>query len=298
MTKLALLKADALFFDKIYADLMMLLKSNKLGKKLLDMNKHYLELLHYLEEISKHPRLILDPSHHVFPSEPKLYNNSQTNHRNNIKYKPVRIAIYTEHDFDQQVLDLVQSAAIVMANKTHLYKADQLPGGKLWEPSESEKEVLCDIDPTNDVAESVLGLNDWLQKTTANLSQRSVTNMVEVMKNGTMPWFARQAKEFKNNIFKLARARVNEIKKCDDARAEVHRMGRKRAREKLEEKAVKKMKQTEDELGRLATVKKAMTIEEVEEGLLKVQGSTKKKTEKAELKYLRDQIYIHTQKKP
>ena len=79
-TKLALLKADALFFDKIYADLMMLLKSNKLGKKLLDMNKHYLELLHYLEEISKHPRLILDPSHHVFPSEPKLYNNSQTNH--------------------------------------------------------------------------------------------------------------------------------------------------------------------------------------------------------------------------
>ena len=185
-----------------------------------------------------------------------------------------------------------------MANKTRLYKADQLPGGKLWEPSESEKEVLCDIDPTNDVAESVLGLNDWLQKTTANLSQRSVTNMVEVMKNGTMPWFARQAKEFKDNIFKLARARVNEIKKCDDARAEVHRMGRKRAREELEEKAVKKMKRTEDELGRLATVKKAMTIEEVEEGLLKVQGSTKKKTEKAELKYLRDQIYIHTQKKP
>ena len=56
--KVALLKADALFFDKIYADLMILLKNNELGKKLLDMNQHYLELLQYLEELSVHPRLI------------------------------------------------------------------------------------------------------------------------------------------------------------------------------------------------------------------------------------------------
>ena len=41
---LALLKVDGLIYDQIYADLMILMKSTKLGKMYLDMNVHYLEL--------------------------------------------------------------------------------------------------------------------------------------------------------------------------------------------------------------------------------------------------------------
>lgn len=54
-TILAALRAEALFFDKVYADLMRLLKSNELGKSLLDMNQHYLEILQFLEKISSTP---------------------------------------------------------------------------------------------------------------------------------------------------------------------------------------------------------------------------------------------------
>ena len=91
-----------------------------------------------------------------------------------------------------------------MADKMHSQEVNQLPGGKLWEPTEKETAILSTVKPTNDAAESVLGLNNWIQKTTANLSQQTVTNMVEAKKNGTMPWFAKQAGEFKNKVIKLA----------------------------------------------------------------------------------------------
>ena len=51
----ALLKADGIFFDAIYADLMCLLKSRQLNKTYLDMNQHYLELLERLQLYAQHP---------------------------------------------------------------------------------------------------------------------------------------------------------------------------------------------------------------------------------------------------
>lgn len=81
---MALLKADGLFLIK--ADLMILLKSNELGKKI---TRYESALLQFLE----------DPSHQVFPKEPRLYGDSkQTNHRNHIKYVPVRTRLYKEDD--------------------------------------------------------------------------------------------------------------------------------------------------------------------------------------------------------
>ena len=38
------LKSDAIMFHHVYADLVMLAKSKELGKSVLDMGKHYLEL--------------------------------------------------------------------------------------------------------------------------------------------------------------------------------------------------------------------------------------------------------------
>ena len=40
-TEMVRLKADALMFYHVYADLVMLSKSNDLGKSVFDMNQHY-----------------------------------------------------------------------------------------------------------------------------------------------------------------------------------------------------------------------------------------------------------------
>ena len=134
---------------------MMLLKSNELSKKLLDMNQHYLELVKYLEEIAQHPELILDPAHQVFLLEPRLYDDSKTNHRNHPNHVPVRTRLYKKDNFDQLALDLVKSAAASMAKKMCSYMANQLPGGKLWAPSEEQKQILRNVNPTNDSLESL-----------------------------------------------------------------------------------------------------------------------------------------------
>ena len=126
------------------------------------MNKHYLELLNYLNLLTEDPGVILDSS------EPKLYNNkTSTNHRLHKNYIPVRKQLYQTQDFDEiYVITTVQVAAEAMAIKLSQYKADQLPGGRYWTPSDSTKTLLEKIEPTNDIGESILGLNDWLQKDT------------------------------------------------------------------------------------------------------------------------------------
>ena len=69
-----------------------------------------------------------------------------------------------------------------MLDKLKTYKAEQLPGGKLWNPDQATRKALAKIQPTNDLCEGILGLNDWIQKRTPNFNQRTVSGMVEVLK--------------------------------------------------------------------------------------------------------------------
>ena len=50
-TEMARLKVDALMYYHVYADLVMLSKSDDLKKSALDMNQHYLELKMFLQEV-------------------------------------------------------------------------------------------------------------------------------------------------------------------------------------------------------------------------------------------------------
>ena len=68
-----------------------------------------------------------------------------------------------------------------------MYKADQLAGGKMWDPTDDVRKTIEGLEATNDVTESILGLNDWLQKRVPNYAQRTVSTLVEVAKNATMP---------------------------------------------------------------------------------------------------------------
>lgn len=199
---LALLKLDGLLFDKIYAD-MMELKSKFLGKSYLSLNTHYLELLEYLKLLVENPKLIIDPNYRVFTSEPKLYEDKKVDHRQRKNYLKVRTRLYTSDAYDEYMFQLVKKAADSMAKKLMDYKADQLPGGRFWNPADNSlKNVLHSLPPTNDVAESILGLNDWLFKRNPNFKQRTVSTLVEVMKNSSMKWFRQQEEDTRDRIKK------------------------------------------------------------------------------------------------
>ena len=89
------LKVDAIMFYHVYADLVMLAKSKELGKSVLDMGKHYLELKVFLDEVQKYPEVALNSQHRVFVSEERLYSRSieifkaKVNHRMHLSYQPI-----------------------------------------------------------------------------------------------------------------------------------------------------------------------------------------------------------------
>ena len=80
------LKADALMFYHVYADLVMLAKSNLLNKNVFSMNQDYLELKIFLQEVEEDPEVAMNKDYNVFRSEERLYGNEKyINHRLHLK---------------------------------------------------------------------------------------------------------------------------------------------------------------------------------------------------------------------
>ena len=78
--------------------------------------------------------------------------------------------------------ELLSKGASKMKEKLSSYAADQLPGGCYWEPEREVQDVLRELKPSNDVCESILGLNDYLTTAIPNLHQMARSNLVQVKK--------------------------------------------------------------------------------------------------------------------
>ena len=195
------------------------------------------------------------------------------------------------------MFELVKHVATAMAKKLKEYKADQLPGGIFWNADESVQEILRSLPPTNDASESILGLNDWLFKQNCNYKQRTLSTMVEVMKNSTMTWFSEQTQEMRDRIITLARRRKKDVVLKDKQELEKQRQARIELKRHEVEKSIRKNEKARKERERLNAITPINSVAELHEELIKIQRSTPKKTEMAELYFLRDQIARKTQKK-
>ena len=205
-TMIAHLKLAGLMFDHIYADLMMLIKSKVLDKRVLDMNQHYIELKCFLQQLSKHPEEIMNPDLQTFPSEHRLYGESPkpiTALKKN--YTAVRKRLFTCDDFDgKELYPRVAAAAKSMLDKLVTYKADQLPGGKYWNPDQTTRDILSKLKPHNDACESALGTNDWISRSLKNLHQQTQSTLVEMSHNKTIQWLQSQESSVKAKVIALA----------------------------------------------------------------------------------------------
>ena len=82
----------------------MLAKYKDLGKSVLCMNQHYLELQLYLQEVTKDPRVVFDSNYHVFSSEKILYEeHGKVNHR--LKGQVVYVKLFKDLKADQVSLE-------------------------------------------------------------------------------------------------------------------------------------------------------------------------------------------------
>ena len=203
LTKLHL---EGLIYDKVYCDLMTLVKSKDLDKSSLQMNIHYQELLQFLQNLASVPRLILDSE----DSEPRLYSpDSKLNHRLHTPYIAVRNELYDQAfnvACSNQSLLLKMTSLVGHAMATKL-KCDHLPGGKYFSPEAKTKSILSSLRPHNDMAESVFGSNDWLSYALPNMVQATRSVLIEFSYNKTMEWLKDQSKDQRELLISLAQAR-------------------------------------------------------------------------------------------
>jgi len=186
--ELAHLKADSLMYYHVYGDLYMLSKSNDLGLSVMSMNQHYLELKTFLLDVESNPDIVFDSSYRVFPSEKRLYEkDNKVNHR--LKSPAVYLKLFDKIS-SANLKSLLIKGASKMREKLCSYAQSQLPGGCYWDADPEVKDVLCQLKPSNDVCESILGLNDYLTTAIPNLNQMARSNLVQVKKNKTLKWLS------------------------------------------------------------------------------------------------------------
>ena len=130
------LKADGLMFQHVYADIVMLAKSNELNKSTLDMNQHYLELKLFLQEVEHFPEVVMDKNLKVFRSEERLYGDKNVvNHRLHLKSQAVQNRLFSPDEWDNSLLHpLLTVGAAAMRETLCSYARNQLPGGIYWDP--------------------------------------------------------------------------------------------------------------------------------------------------------------------
>ena len=203
---LSQLKADALMFHHVYSNLVLLAKSNDLNKSAFEMRHHYLELRMFLEEIERNPPTALMKDFKVFASEEQLYGqDKKCNHRLHPLYKFIEEVTFLHEESDVRLLyPLLVSGVAAMREKLCTYAHAMLPGGKYWEPDLATKNILQQLKPTNDLCESILGLNDYLTTAIPNLSQLSRSNLIQVKKNKTIEWLQQLPREQQHSVIDLA----------------------------------------------------------------------------------------------
>ena len=66
------------------------------------------------------------------------------------------------------------------------------------------RKILAELQTSNDLCESILGLNDYLTTALHNLHQVAYSNLVEVKKNKTMKWLDSLPNDHQTKVIDLA----------------------------------------------------------------------------------------------
>lgn len=167
------------------------------------MNKHYHELALFLEMVEKNPSVAMNNNAKVFKSEDKLYGNQKkTNHCFHLQCTLIEEQLFQQDEWDEHFLyPLLSANTGEMHQKLIIFAKDYLPEGKYYPEI---KAILQKIKPSNDLCESILGLNDYLTTALLNMLQLACSNLVEIKKNNTINWYDSLPKEHKDKVTSIA----------------------------------------------------------------------------------------------
>lgn len=286
--ELAQLRADAILYYHVYADLVMLSKSKELAKNVLDMNRHYLELLCFLNEVQSSPEVVLWNELEVFQSEKQLYGTSKVvNHRQHKSMDALYSKLFMKTGNELSTFfPMIANGATSMKEKLLSYAQKQLPGGEYWDLEPAVRKVLMQLEPSNDFCESMLGLNDYLTTAVPNLTQASRSNLVQIKKNHTMQWLNGLSGVQQDAVVNLAEqesSKVDAEQKSSKKNLEEQRRRRLHiAHEKREALRQKVQKQCDE----LSTQHLITSSHELRQAMSEIEGSTSQRQMKSKKRAL------------
>lgn len=153
---------------------------------------------------------------------------------------------------------------------------------------------ICELKPSNDVCESILGLNDYLTTAVPNLHQLARSNLVQVKKNKTLKWLSNLQENNQSAIVNLAVKQRRHVYK--EYRNEEKMRAQQRQQKMLQEntKRVAREKKLREEKEKLLQLHLITSSDELKEELDSVDkeslSTARKKKEKIEI--LKTQIRI------
>ena len=108
-----------------------------------------------------------------------------------------------------------------MKSKLSSYTRNYLLGGIYWDPEPEIKGILAELNPSNDLCESILGLNDYLNTIIPNMHQVTCSNLVQLKKSKAIQWLQQLPQSQQSEIINLAVANRRETlasRREDDAK--------------------------------------------------------------------------------
>ncbi len=178
------------------------------------MNQRYLELLLFLQEAENDPEILLQRHYQVFQSERRLYGGlKDTNCRISKGSKQILNFLFSSNDIDSVLLQLLPDAILKMHEKLKSYTQNQLPEGIYWNPEPAIRKELVNLKPTNDLCESILGLNDYLTTALPNLHQVTRSTLVQAKKNKTIKWLDHLSDAEQGKVIDLAVQSRRDVRK-------------------------------------------------------------------------------------
>ena len=122
----------------------------------------------------------------VIKSADRLYkDDTKVNHPCHAKSKCVHDEIFISNECNETLLySIIINGVASMKSRLSSYAQNQLPGGIYWDPELKVKVILEELNPSNDLCESIMIINT----TIPNMHQVTQSNIVQLKKIKITQW--------------------------------------------------------------------------------------------------------------
>ena len=172
-------------------------------ESILSLNPHLFDLKWQLSKFCKDASAIMN-------GETIFGENVVEHHRDEVFDKLFQSTTESFDLLTQQCLEVLLHGVLMVLERQC---ADQLPGGKYWNPSDQLLKMSKNAPTTNKISEADFSIIDLLIRTKPNLSCQAMLALIMWSKNKTIEWLNELDEDTKNQHLDDARKNFPEMKK-------------------------------------------------------------------------------------